>query len=159
VHLKRRRERAAEPLSVPEHMRLIWLDALRRSFLKQTGMARVLARDPGLLGLGLPTTSVRRVLRNFRSNTRTGRRYVPQQAFAGRITLFRAREQGSGRRGDQDSTLGWGDYAARGVEVHEIPGNHMVLFMRPFVQTLAEELRVCIERAQVDITNGDHNRT
>ncbi len=157
MHLKRRKEHPAQPLSVQEHVRLIWLEALRRSFLRQANMADVLSRDPGLLRIWLPTTSLRRILRNMTSNMQTASRYAPQQAYPGRITLFRASDdQLFLRRRSKDSTLGWSEHAAGGVEVREIPGNHIVLFRRPFLGALATELRACIERAQADIRNGCH---
>lgn len=67
--------------------------------------------------------------------------------YPGRATLFRAAEAGptfdyAGRE------LGWGELVQRGIEVHEIPGNHDSLMLEPHVRVLASSLRACLERAR-----------
>ncbi len=72
------------------------------------------------------------------------------RAYPGRILLFRASERGL--RGLDDPTGGWNKYAAGGVEVHEIDGDHGNVLNEPNVQLLAQELRKCLERLQVEHT-------
>jgi hypothetical protein len=36
----------------------------------------------------------------------------------------------------------------QGVEVHEVPGDHLSLLKPPFVQVLAERLAACVESAR-----------
>ena len=40
-----------------------------------------------------------------------------------------------------DPTLGWSEWAAGGVEVHVVPGNHANMVYKPHVEVLAEKLR------------------
>jgi amino acid adenylation domain-containing protein/non-ribosomal peptide synthase protein (TIGR01720 family) len=76
-------------------------------------------------------------------------------AYPGRIILLRASDidlaflrelSPERRRIFEDPTLGWGAVAAKGVEVHSIPGNHQTILEAPHVETLAGILRACIER-------------
>jgi amino acid adenylation domain-containing protein len=66
--------------------------------------------------------------------------YAPS-AYSGRITLFRARTQPLSRFHEDD--LGWSRYAAGGVEIVVVPGNHDSLLDEPHVQVLAERLGTC----------------
>ncbi len=72
------------------------------------------------------------------------RDYVPR-VYSGRAILFRCAEQpwwiGSDRQ------LGWGGLAAEGLELHEVPGNHLTI-IRDNVSILTEKLRICLEQAQ-----------
>ena len=79
----------------------------------------------------------RRLLQVFQANVRADSRYRPQK-YPGRVTLFRT------ATGQQDSTWGWGDIAAHGVELHQIPGHHMNVLRPPQVQILAEKLSACL---------------
>jgi thioesterase domain-containing protein len=77
------------------------------------------------------------------------------RAYPDRVTLF-----GLARRdGMSDSLfdpalvdiapdLGWGRIATGGVEVHELPGDHVSILAEPHVRVLGEELRDCLERAR-----------
>ncbi len=64
--------------------------------------------------------------------------------YAGRITLLRA-ESGILEMYDYDTTLGWGRIANQGVDVRIIPGNHTVMLRKPYVETLARQLRQCLD--------------
>jgi thioesterase domain-containing protein len=79
----------------------------------------------------------KRLLQVFQANLRADSRYRPQK-YAGRVTLLRTATR------DQDSTWGWGDIAADGVELHELPGHHMNVLHLPQVQVLAEKLSACL---------------
>jgi thioesterase domain-containing protein len=78
----------------------------------------------------------KRLLQIFQANVRADSRYKPQR-YPGQVILFKTAAQ--------DSTGGWGDIAADGVELHQIPGHHMNLLRSPQVQILAEKLsaRLC----------------
>lgn len=71
--------------------------------------------------------------------------YVPQRC-PGRVTLLRARERLAGA--EEDPEMGWGRVAAGGVEVHEVPGNHLSMLEQPHLQVLAAKLQECLQRAQ-----------
>lgn len=81
----------------------------------------------------------------LRTHTRAWWNYE-LKTYPGRVTLFRAGEQ------PQDSApandLGWGRLAAAGVEIHEVPGDHISMIDEPHVQALARRLRACIDRVQ-----------
>jgi thioesterase domain-containing protein len=87
----------------------------------------------------------RRLLRVFQANVRADGRYKPQR-YPGRVTLFKTSTR------DQDSTWGWGDIAANGVELHQIPGDHMSVLRSPQVQVLAEKLSACLAQPAEVIT-------
>lgn len=74
-------------------------------------------------------------------------RYVPKK-YEGKMTLFRACDQPFGIKPDQ--TLGWDGFAAGGMEIHEVPGDHVTLLAEPHVRILAERLNECILTAQAE---------
>ena len=43
--------------------------------------------------------------------------------------------------------LGWGVLAEGGVDVHFILANHVALLVKPHVEILAQELRVCLDQS------------
>ena len=86
-----------------------------------------------------------RALRSVReAGHLASRRYEPK-TYAGRVTLFRAAVRPIDDTPDHE--MGWGPLALGGVEIREVPGGHVDMYDEPFVQTLAGELRSCIDRA------------
>jgi thioesterase domain-containing protein len=85
-------------------------------------------------------SEVKRLLQVFRTNLLADSRYRPQR-YPGRVTLFRTAS------GPPDSTWGWGDIAANGVELHQVPGHHMNVLRPPQAQILAEKLSACLDNA------------
>jgi thioesterase domain-containing protein len=81
------------------------------------------------------TSEFKRLLQVFQANVRADSRYRPQR-YPGQVTLFKTAHQ--------ESTWGWGDIAAKGVELHQIPGHHMNVLRPPQVQVLAEKLSACL---------------
>jgi amino acid adenylation domain-containing protein len=75
------------------------------------------------------------------------RNYVPQ-AYLGQVTLFLGKL--SGLSASHDPHVGWGEVALGGVEVHEVPGHHINMLEEPHIQVLAEKLKACLDKAQVD---------
>ena len=65
--------------------------------------------------------------------------------YRGKVTLFRAgvRSAADAARAD----MGWGRLALGGVEIREVPGDHVNMLLRPQVGLLAEQLRDCIDKA------------
>ena len=43
--------------------------------------------------------------------------------------------------------MGWGSLALGEVDVYEVPCRHGLMFSKPQIQVLAEQLTVCLERA------------
>ena len=74
-------------------------------------------------------------------------KYRPQ-VYPGRVVLFRASEKAL--RGLDDPQEGWCKYAADGVEVHEIDGDHGNILNEPQVKQLAAEIRERLEKAQAE---------
>jgi thioesterase domain-containing protein len=89
------------------------------------------------------TSEFKRLLQVFQANVRADSRYRPQR-YPGEVTLFKTAHQ--------DSTWGWGDIAANGVELHQIPGHHMNVLRPPQVQVLAEKLSACLTQPDEVIT-------
>ena len=82
-------------------------------------------------GKGVPPT-----LENIEmANLLAGQRYQPQ-VYTGAATLFRAEDQGIGTL--NDPKLGWGDLITGGLEVHDVPGDHVTMTREPHVRLLAE---------------------
>jgi thioesterase domain-containing protein len=93
----------------------------------------------------LSELNIRPMLGVYQANSQASLNYVPQ-VYPNSITLLRTSIQSS--TADQDITLGWSQLAGGKVEVHWVPGNHLTMLKRPHVQVLAEQLRVCIEKAE-----------
>jgi thioesterase domain-containing protein len=87
----------------------------------------------------------KRLLQVFQANVRADSHYSPQK-YPGQVTLFKTATH------YQDSTWGWGDIAAKGVELHQIPGHHMNVLRPPQVQVLAEKLSACLAQPDELIT-------
>ncbi len=70
--------------------------------------------------------------------------YTPR-VYHGRVSLFTA-------TGDlnavNDLQEGWSTLASLGVEVYEIPGDHINIIKEPHVRTLAKKLSECMERSE-----------
>lgn len=73
------------------------------------------------------------------------RDYEPK-VYPGRITLFWSSD--TFLRPDRDWRLGWSEFAADGMEVCAIPGNHSTFRHEPLVAIFAEKLKARLERAQ-----------
>ena len=72
--------------------------------------------------------------------------YVPQ-VYSGKITLFRSTQIDKRLEfGDFDPQLGWGDLAAGGLDIIDIPGDHLGILKEPNVAILANELKNCIDK-------------
>ncbi|MEH1768063.1 MAG: amino acid adenylation domain-containing protein [Nostoc sp.] len=67
-------------------------------------------------------------------------KYIPQP-YLGRITLFMA----SDRRFQDEPELGWTKLANGGLEIHEIPGDHISIFQEPSIRLIAKKLELSID--------------
>ena len=72
--------------------------------------------------------------------------YHPRR-WPGSIALFRASVQPDPRL---PLDLGWTPFAEGGVEVHELPGDHDLVFREPNIQVLAAQLRARLEHSDAD---------
>jgi amino acid adenylation domain-containing protein len=124
-------ERAAIPAFLQERaenitMRLVGVKAYRWS-----------------LQLGHPVLPLLR--QPSRALEQAARCYQPSP-YPGSVTLFKAQVPGS--PASAGGTLGWARVAMGGVEVHQVPGEHMTIIHEPQVQELARQLRACLDRAR-----------
>jgi aspartate racemase len=72
------------------------------------------------------------------------RNYAPRK-YPGSVLLFRAKERPLGTA--HDLYLGWDRLAGGGIEVREIPGDHLSIIDEPQVSYLATELRASLDKA------------
>jgi thioesterase domain-containing protein len=148
-----------EPKDLAELLTVIFED----HFHLDTGYLRQLTEDEqfrfvlrkakklGLFPFFIRLQDFRQYILTNKAQTGAWRRYQIK-SFPGRITLVRARE------GDGDHTsladFGWGPFAQAGVEVLEVPGDHISMMQQPNVRVLAQSLSDCL-RAVNGV--GDHD--
>jgi thioesterase domain-containing protein/acyl carrier protein len=136
-------------------------DLLQRQPREIVGRVRqklkMCAKRMGIISSALPTSSPLRNLEGWldverlpdqsrnliETNYLAWQIYVPRP-YPGRVTLFRARTRPIFHSLRPD--LGWGDVAKGGVEIHIVNGEHWRIMLEPIVQSLAEQLRNCLER-------------
>ncbi len=80
-----------------------------------------------------------------RSLARAEVMYQPE-VYDGRVTWFRASEKAL--RGLDRPESDWSNWAAGGVEIHEIDGDHGAILKEPMVRVLAQQLRAALDQAR-----------
>ena len=88
------------------------------------------------------------ILALMEENNEASSQYVPG-VYPGRVTVYRATEKVFYTNSYLKSGLGWGKLAAGGVEIHDIPSDHLGILKEPHVQVLGKKLRECLDKAQV----------
>jgi amino acid adenylation domain-containing protein len=74
------------------------------------------------------------------------RNHMPQ-IYPGRAVLLRST---GGTIGDcDDSERGWTGMFADGLEIHEVPGDHLTMLDEPHVRAVAERLSECLHKTQL----------
>jgi amino acid adenylation domain-containing protein len=76
--------------------------------------------------------------------------YMPRP-FSGRVILFRSTHKPLGQVVDPRAE--WKRYAARGLEICEVPGNHENILLEPQVRFVADHLKTYLELPQVPPAN------
>ena len=104
-----------------------------------------LAKSADLIPAELDISQARRFVELLRNDLRATQNYG-LRPYPGRITFFKASETLDGT--SADPTMGWSEWAGRGVELHVVPGNHANLMYEPHVEVLAKELTACLDQAQ-----------
>ena len=89
-------------------------------------------------------------LQVFKNRISIMRNYMPQ-VYPGQIILFQSEEtkQMIKRTADLDPTLGWAELSNESVELQVVPGTHSSITAEPYVEALAERLKVFLNKAQV----------
>jgi len=139
-----------EGLTHPEGFRQRWALRLNRlkyrrwHYVKETvasGVTRIVSGLFQRLGRPLP----QRVSTLEKINLLAMAQYRPT-VYPGRLTIFRSMTHDDAF---QDELLGWGGLVSGGIDVHDITGHHLEMLMEPNVRILAENLRGCLDRAEV----------
>jgi amino acid adenylation domain-containing protein len=123
-----------------EHLRTLEPDAQLEYVVDYAHSVNALPPDWGL-------KQVSHLFNMFKINVFAALNYVPK-IYPGRVTLFRAEEQWS--KVVPAPLLGWDKYAAGGVEMHVVPGNHFNMANRPHVRVLSEKLTISLDKAQAE---------
>ncbi len=136
-HLARRRSQ--------ERLSYVWdgvRSRTRRQLTKITDRTKTLACHVYLaIGTDYPIHPSLRVRYINAVHSRAKRDYVPQ-VYQGRLVVLNT-------EGSADSERGWRSLAARGVEIHEVPGQHAeIVFKKSTIEGLAKQLKACLDRAQ-----------
>ena len=103
---------------------------------------RFLPKAPSVETKPLNTAPEPRVLDVREANFQAYRGYRAQ-VYPGKVTLFRAVEHGDS--GWRKPNLGWTGMAADGLDIRDIPGNHMTILYEPNVSVLARRLAECLD--------------
>jgi acyl transferase domain-containing protein/thioesterase domain-containing protein/acyl carrier protein len=144
--LKKSRSGKNRP-SAWEYITWAWADAIRHLLLKRADIANVVSRDSRLMLIQQPST--RRAMKVLKANWKVLMKYIPE-SYSGKITILRAEDQSVMHKLHDDPTLGWGEVADGGIEVITVPGNHAVMLIKPYIETVGATLKDCLERARAE---------
>ncbi len=132
---------------------LLPIDTLRQlSFDEQLDYFLEKMREEDLAPPEVDHELLHRFLQGSAARQCAAQNYVPQ-SYPGSVTVFKCAERDPlwieklvavGLPAD-DQTLGWGELSTKPVTVIEIPGHHDVICLEPYVQSLAEKLRACLD--------------
>jgi len=113
-----------------------------------------LAKTNNVITSDLEFSQARWFLRVLRANVKAAANYVPQ-VYAGEITFFQASEQPATET-EIDPSSRLRKLATRGVDVHEVPGTHVSMFLKPNVRSLAAKLKTCLDDISSDPGKHEH---
>jgi len=91
--------------------------------------------------------------RNFQTeeaHRRALKHYVPR-FYPGPITLIRAAETPETVGTHKDLTLGWKNLAGGGLQIYDVPGDHLSMFEEPNVRVLAETLKAVLPSRELSV--------
>lgn len=71
------------------------------------------------------------------------------QVYPGQVTFFQASDPVFFEGFTPDAYLCWSRRSTEGLELYEVPGDHVSMVHEPYVQVLAEKLKACIEQRQM----------
>jgi len=91
---------------------------------------------------GVPQTNSEEAPQDIREavRQRASELYFPQP-YSGKMVLFYAMERDA-FEGECDRDLGWKSVAAGGLEIYDVPGDHLGILKEPNVRVLAEKLQL-----------------
>jgi amino acid adenylation domain-containing protein len=97
------------------------------------------------LQLRVPHSMVYKLQSLYDMHNKACKAYNPRP-YQGRVVVFRSSKQTHGIR--PDPALGWGDVLKGELELWEIPGHYINLWIEPGVRELAANLKVCLDKGQ-----------
>jgi amino acid adenylation domain-containing protein len=104
------------------------------------------------------TTQLENIVQAYKTSCLCLVDYLPKQIYPSKITILRANEDLPDDPNrelvaecSEDLSLGWSEFSTEAVDIHFVLGNHVTIMVEPHVQVLAEELKVCLEQARVNI--------
>jgi thioesterase domain-containing protein len=93
-----------------------------------------------------------RLLQVFKANVQAMSSYVPQ-VYQGQIVLFQASEWFAANQHPEgrmpDSAVDWQRLSTKPLVVRPVPGDHYTMLAEPNIQVLAEQLRICLNEAEL----------
>ncbi|MFN6562980.1 MAG: non-ribosomal peptide synthetase [Nostoc sp. ChiSLP01] len=98
----------------------------------------------------------------FKAHVQAMRDYLPL-VYSDYLTLFRAKEEiihdfESPEFHTDDPLLGWSKCSSQPIKVIEVSGDHFSIFVEPYIQELAKNLRACIDNAVCNLNNGSKRK-
>jgi len=90
------------------------------------------------------TSSAQSLQKLYEMHDRAFKAFIPKP-YSGRVAVIRTSRQPRGIQ--PDSALGWSDTLTGNVELQEVPGHYINIFVEPSVSYLAETLQECMRRS------------
>ena len=113
------------------------------------------------------TAQLHGLLRTFKANCQINQSYQPPiEALLAKIILLTTNtdysEESESSKIPQeilsDPTRGWSQFSTKSVDIYQVPGDHYKITEPPYVQILAEKLRVGLAQAQTnDVEASDQS--
>ena len=75
-----------------------------------------------------------------------GRTYIPQP-YSGKVVLFRAIDRDPFESVSVNPQFGWSYLVQKGIEIYDVPGDHLGILKDPNVRVLTQALKTCIDRS------------
>jgi thioesterase domain-containing protein len=124
--------------------------------LVKIAQERLLKRGnkPSQIDIEQPSLSASQAVED--ANLEATGKYRPQ-VYPGRVTYFRASEEPVDGKWYIDPQLGWSRLVTGGWEIYDVPGEHKSMLLEPYVQTLVEKLRPCLDEAQRNALNLENS--
>lgn len=143
--LRRKKADGQDGPSIREYANWAWNDALRQYFVSHSEIAGVVEANSRLNMIRLSMTRRVMQLLNIHIHARDNYNAEP---YPGEITVLVAKQQPKVREMWNDPTLGWDRIAPCRVHAVPVPGNHVVLLARPYIDDTAAAINRCLDEAQ-----------
>ncbi|GMW00485.1 MAG: hypothetical protein AMXMBFR84_16220 [Candidatus Hydrogenedentota bacterium] len=146
-----RKKHEGEEFSMRDYMTWAWHDALRQSLFWTSEVKGILGEHSKLEMWQQPT--VRRALLNFNLNILAIRKFKPAP-YSGHIDVFRTEDFLADVRLHDPESFGWNGLAEKGATVTRVPGNHVELMRKPYVEAIGRALNDRLARVHMELTES-----